>query len=215
MPKEDLMLLTDVSSFKLVHKGNAWMLAITLINGDVCIVNSIIGLEGSDLNEAFISHILAPNHYHNKALNVFSEHYPQALLCSTKAAMPRLEKITDLNFSTLNSIVELLPKGVSLIEPQGLKTGEVWVRFSVGKEIAWFVVDAFCGSKMTSKKQECDSPELLKTFPSYGVANRGLYKDWVLAQIEQDKPVMIIPCHGCVIRGANLASKLKQLITTL
>ena len=104
---------------------------------------------------------------------------------------------------------------MTLIEPQGLKTGEVWIRFAVGNNIGWFVIDAFCGSKMTTTNQVCSSPELLKTFPSYGIANQKTYEAWLLEQIECDKPVLIIPCHGSIIRDSQLATKLEALITRM
>lgn len=217
MPKKspDYELLDNVESIKLMHKGNAWMSALELNNGKTCLINPILGLQEFASNTASVSHILAVNHYHNKALTTFNQHYPNALLCSTDAARPRLEKITGLHTKTLADLSEKLPDRFNLIEPQGLKTGEVWLRFPVGKQIGWLVVDAFCGSKMTSSSQRCDTPELLKTFPSYGIANRDIYKEWVSEQIQQDKPALIIPCHGSIIRDTRLSEKLSQLISTI
>lgn len=145
----------------------------------------------------------------------FSDQNHAAQLCSSEAARPRLEKITGLKFKSLKDLAKRLPVGVTLVEPLGLKTGEIWIRFPVGERIGWLVIDAFCGSKMTSAKQECQSPELLKTFPSYGIENRDQYKDWVLEQIEQDQPTLIIPCHGSIVRNSKLAIKLEHLVAGL
>ena len=217
MPKKasTFVSLTDVTSLKVVYKGNAWMGAIELIGGTTCVVNPVMGLQEVLTGELPVSHVLAPNHYHNKALTAFSEYFNSAQLCSSDAARPRLEKITGLITEPLIHLSSHLPKGMTLIEPEGLKPGEVWLRFLVGDKVGWMVIDAFCGSKMTASKQFCEDPELLKTFPTYGIADRDRYKMWVLEQIKQDQPVLIIPCHGSIIRDSALASKLEALIATL
>jgi len=207
--------IDQVNHLEVAHKGNAWMVAIKLTDDSTCIVNPVMGMQELVPSGSGVSHLLAPNHYHNKALVAYSEHFPVAQICSTEAANPRLEKITGLTIESLKGLSKRLPTGMTFIEPQGLKTGEVWIRFAVGKNVGWFVIDAFCGSKVTTSNLECNSPELLKTFPSYGVANQDLYKAWVFEQIEHDRPTLIIPCHGSIIRDSKLAIKLEKLVARI
>jgi len=96
-----------------------------------------------------------------------------------------------------------------------LKAGEVWVNISVNKQSGWFVADAFSGNKMTKSTDTCGDPEMMKTFPKYSIADSGVYKNWLLAQIKTDKPKIIIPCHGSIVRNTKLPALLEKLVMTL
>lgn len=200
--------------FALCRK-NARMAAMTLTDGTVCLISPLNGMQSVAPPAAAVSHLVAPNHYHHKGLAAFHAAHPRAQLCAPSAARPRLEKLTGLKIKTLTALARKLPAGISLLEPAGLKTGEMWIRFKTGTTIGWFVTDAFCGKTMSGSVQQCNTPLLLGTFPSFGIADRLLYKDWLLSQIEHDKPKLIIPCHGSVITAPNLPAKLVKLIAPL
>jgi len=96
-----------------------------------------------------------------------------------------------------------------------LKTGEVWVRFTKAGNTAWLVVDAFCGPKLTKQAAEAKAPEVLKTFPNYGVADRLKYGSWAEKQVRKDKPTLLIPCHGSIVRSPGLPKSLLALLKKL
>lgn len=185
-------------------------IALVLKDGSICLFSPV-----SELNEEAMKSVsaigevrflLAPNHYHNKGLQEYAEAFPDAVLCAPEAAISRLENITGLKFASLEELSRLLPKNADFVFPDGLKTGEAWLRIQTGEFVAWIVVDAFCGLDAGA------SPGLLKTFPSFGVADKEVYKTWVLQQIEDDDPKVLLPCHGPVVRSGNLSSELRVLV---
>ena len=189
--------------------------AIQLTDGKLCLVSPLTNVPYVAFSDHTVSHLLAPNHYHNKALLSYVERYPHTQICSSTAAKPRLEKNTGLTFKALTIIEKKLPKGFTFLEPKGLKTGEVWIKYPVEDACGWLVVDAFSGRQMSLEKHECKEPEMLKTFPSYGIADRDVYKKWVLNQIRNDKPTVIVPCHGSIVRNPNLPDILGNLVENI
>jgi len=148
----------------VAHKGNLRCTAIRLASGGLCLYSPVQGL-GPIARDSLdsigeVTHLLAPNHYHNKALVAYSEHFPVAQICSTEAANPRLEKITGLTIESLKGLSKRLPTGMTFIKPQG-------------------------------------------------------HKAWVFEQIEHDRPTLIIPCHGSIIRDSKLAIKLEKLVARI
>ncbi len=206
---------TSETNFWSIRKGNARMGVIQLNDGKLCLVSPIASIPKETFDEYTVSHLLAPNHYHNKSLSEYVARYPGAQICSSTRSKERLEKITGLAFKPLTAVKKKLPNGFAFIEPKGLKTGEIWIKFPLDRRAGWFVVDAFSGRKMTSTKNECNEPEILKTFPSYGIADRAVYKQWAFTQIKKDKPTLIIPCHGSMIGSTSLPAQLEKLLNAI
>ena len=202
----------------LARKDNGRMVAVRLKDGSLCLYSPVRGLESVECPEGKVTHILAPNHYHNKGLVSFSALYPSASVCASKSASPRLKEVTGLAIKPLTSLGRKLPAGFEILEPDGLKTGEVWLRFPVGRAVGWLVADSFSAKKLTATSTASgtsNTPTLLSTFPSYAIDDREGYAQWVRAMIKQDKPKIVIPCHGSVIQGAGLAGKLTKLVGSL
>jgi len=94
--------------------------AIRLASGGLCLYSPVQGL-GPIARDSLdsigeVTHLLAPNHYHNKGLREFRSLFPAAALCCTAAAMPRLAKQTDLSFVDLNAADVCLSEGATFIE---------------------------------------------------------------------------------------------------
>ncbi|MEP3278016.1 MAG: hypothetical protein ABJN26_01465 [Stappiaceae bacterium] len=205
----------DLDNVFVAEKGGLRCSAIRLKTGNICLFSPVQGL-GDTARESLaalgpVTQVLAPNHYHNKGLIEYSEAFPEATLCAPERATPRLEKQTGLSFEPLDNVKTELPDTVQIIEPRGLKTGEIWLRAQSEDQLAWLVVDAFCGSK-GSMTGVSDTPGMLGTFPSFGIADKPVYKSWVEKQIEADQPTSIIPCHGQMVGADNLAGKLLALV---
>ena len=190
--------------------------AIALRDGGVCLFSPVQGLgdAAKDSLSAIgrVTQLLAPNHYHNKGLAEYADAFPDAILCASAAAAPRLRKVTGLDPADLGNLKMTLPRNMKLIETDGLKTGEVWLRSSAGGRTTWFVVDAFSGPKAGKSGGVADAPEMLKTFPNFGVADRTVYAAWVAEQIDRDRPDTVVPCHGAIVRAPDLPKKLAALV---
>ncbi len=160
------------------------------------------------------SFILAPNHYHHAAIVEYAEQFPQAVLCAPDFSIPRLNKVTGLEFSNLDSLLKQLPKNVSVLSPKGLKTGEIWLKVIDDKKTAWLVVDAFSGPASPDSTLYESKAELLKTFPRYGVNNLEQYQAWVDQQLLSDSPQLLVPCHGAPVYSDSLVDQLQKVMDT-
>jgi len=210
--------LPTMPAVHVARAGNLRCTAVTLQGGNVCVFNPVAGLEQkslASLNDIGpVTHIIAPNHYHNKALNEYAEAFSTAKLCATQKAIPRLQKISGLVIDSYQEIISALPKHMQFIEPPGLKTGELWMRSKVKQSVCWFVVDALVGAKMTARSQHSNTVSIMGTFPKYGIEDAIKYYKWLRVQVKADQPTQVIPCHGSIAQSATLADDIDQLITS-
>ena len=205
-----------VPGISCARKGTLRCSAVSLKMGGVCLFSPVQGL-GDAAHASLgglgaVRFLLAPNHYHNKATAEYAAAFPDAELAAPEAAIPRLEKVTGHTFHRLDRLSAALPATITVLQPEGLKTGEIWLRVEGKGSMTWIVVDAFCTTKGNAKVTVTEAPELLGTFPKFGVADAGVYRSWVEQQLATDKPDTVIPCHGAIIRSAELPEKLRRLM---
>jgi len=190
------------------------IVAFCVNSNEICIFNPITGLTNEALDNlkvmGKVSCAITPNHYHSSALAGFKKEFPRARLYASLKAIPRLGKQTGLGFTEIEKIENKLPNGVSFIRPEGLETGEIWIRIKHDGHIAWVVGDAFSGPALSDEESKTNKVELLKTFPAYGVEDMERYQSWILRQIKTDKPKTLIPCHGAIVQSPKLP---QQLVT--
>ncbi|MEM9630156.1 MAG: hypothetical protein AAGA50_02435 [Pseudomonadota bacterium] len=210
---EPLSQLEGFEGLWTVQRGNLRCTAIRLATGGVCLYSPVEKLSSEFARLAPVRFLFAPNHYHNKAIPEYADAFPDARLISGAEAGPRLEKITSCKFEGLEGLKAGLPEHVSLVQPDGLKTGEIWLRVEGSAGIAWVVTDAFCGLKAV--KQEEAALGFLKTFPKYGIQNADRFASWVRDRAEEDAPMLVLPCHGSVVSGPNLKSDILALLDRL
>ncbi|MEM7320178.1 MAG: hypothetical protein AAF408_14295 [Pseudomonadota bacterium] len=189
--------------------------ALRLKDGSLCLYSPVAGLEKTLRAQIDVlgpvSALFAPNHYHNKGLTAHFEAFANAsLYCSAKAA-PRLSKITGLKFDPLESLRGMLHNDQSLHEPDGMKTGEVWVQVNSGSDCALAVTDAFSSATHPPGKFG-DQVSMLGTFPRYGVQDGDVYKAWSTNFLRLTSPTTLLPCHGSPVRSPDLAAQLRTQI---
>lgn len=208
--------MPDISGIFTAEKGNLRCTAVQLRDGGLCLYSPVQGL-GPDAWKSLevlgeVTHLLAPNHYHHKGVAEYAAAFPDATLCASARATPRLEKQTGHMFTTLGDVALGLPDDMVLVEPNGLKTGEVWIDMVLPDGHLWIVTDAFCGPK-TCKADFADTPELLGTFPKFGIGDRDVYCHWLASAVQASAPTQIVPCHGAMIQGDDLGAKALRLLT--
>lgn len=208
----------ECSTLHIARKGNLRCTAFVLQDGGLCVFAPAKGLgdsaRGSLEALGSVSHLLAPNHYHNIGLKEYAATFPGASICTTDIAAPRLEKVTGLNFDGLDALAGKLPEGINLLQPDGLKNGEVWLRVEVAEGVAWVVVDAFAGPKMTAGEARAAELGFFGIFPKLGVGDKPAYRDWVARQIKADRPTLIVPCHGALVAAADLPEQIEAIMQT-
>ncbi len=197
------------------QKGTLRVTALRLSDGSLCLYSPVLGL-GEEAMASLtalgeVSYLLAPNHYHHKGLNEYAEAFPKAKLICSNQAQPRLEKQTSLTFDRLEELEPLLPHGCNIVQPDGLKTGEVWVVIESEQEHLWIVCDSFKGPS-GKVGHIAETVEMLGTFPSYGIKDRKLYAAWLKVYVSVNEPTMIICCHGSIVRSLRLATDVLSLL---
>lgn len=206
--------LSPIAGLKDVYYAQSGKLSCVIFklqDESLCIYSPIAGL-ATPLHAQLtglggVGALLAPNHYHNKGLQDHLDGFPKAKLYCTTNAKPRLQKITGLTFLETENLMAALPAHVRFLMPEGLKTGEVWLEITQGNDIAWVVADAFTAKRLQAD-QYADGPEILGSFPKFGVKNAALYKSWVQKQISAQAPTLLIPCHGSPVKSPNLGAAL-------
>jgi hypothetical protein len=197
------------------QKGDLRCTALKLNDGSLCLYSPVLGLsdEAKASLTAFgeVPYLLAPNHYHHKGLAEYVRAFPKAKIVCSEHAQPRLEKQTGLSFDRLNGLGTLLPQGCNIVEPEGLKTGEVWFAIRTERERLWIVCDSFKGPSGKVGNVE-RAVEMLGTFPTYGIKDRDVYAAWLEVRAAADVPTMIIPCHGSMVQSECLATDVVSLL---
>jgi hypothetical protein len=204
--------LPEIAGMHVATKDGLRCTAIELVDGGVCLFSPVSGLVEEGLRSLHdlgqVTHLLAPNHYHHLGLTEYVKAFPKASLCASSFAAQRLAKVTGLVFSGLNDLANRLPKSMDLIEPRGLKTGEVWLRYRSKRLTAWLLVDALAGPKMSATSDRFACPDFVKTFPNFGVRDKAVYAAWFAEQVAADRPQMIVPCHGGIVAAEDLPAQL-------
>ncbi|MEM9229371.1 MAG: hypothetical protein AAGB10_07150 [Pseudomonadota bacterium] len=116
-----------------------------------------------------------------------------------------------MTFAGLGPLDALLPEGCSIVRPDGLKTGEVWLVVKKAQERMWVVCDSFKGPK-GKLGHVGQTVEMLGTFSTYGIKDKVAYAAWLRDRSAADEPSMIIPCHGSMVRSAHLATDVVSLL---
>ncbi len=205
--------IAGVPGLGTIRRGNLRCVIAPLKDSGVCLYSPVEKTSAAFLKTHDVRYLFAPNHYHNKGIAEHVTAFPDAKLVSSQAARPRLEKITGHGFGDLSQLRQVLPDSVSLVEPEGLKTGEVWMLVRVECELVWVVTDAFCG--LQEKGDARARTGFLKTFPTYGLQDKKRFSDWMHGWLEEDVPTVIVPCHGEIVRGAEIAGEIRALLAGL
>ncbi len=207
--------IAGFDQLSVARSGKLNCFAFALRTGDFCLYSPVAGLAKVDgavqAEPGAVSMIFAPNHYHNKGLKPYSDLLPDATLVCSDLAKPRLRKQTGLDFASMDVLNAALPENMQLLQPEGLKTGEVWLQVQHGQRVAWLVTDAFSGAPRPEGEFNT-APTMLGTFPKFGIKHARTYRDWLEKRISVQPPTHLLPCHGSLVQNASLGA---ALITVL
>lgn len=161
--------------------------------------------------------LLAPNHFHNLGLAAWSRRYPDARTVASATAAPRLRRRVPVAIHPLADLAAVLPPHVTLLEPAGTRTGEVWLRVEGPDGVGWIVCDAFFNFPVTPTgpvgwimAATAGSPGLRigGSFRVLGLRDRPAYAAWLRARLAEDRPSWVLPAHGDAVEGDDVAARL-------
>jgi glyoxylase-like metal-dependent hydrolase (beta-lactamase superfamily II) len=208
---------------------NARMAVIGIGDGGLLIVSPGTGM--SDAAWARVAawgaprFLLAPNHFHNAGLAKWQARFPAAQIVAHPRALARLrKKLPGREIADLAPLQAALPPGVRVFNPPGAKQGETLVAVQRPAGPAWFVTDALVNE---SKLPGGATGLLIRLlgfrtglitnpfFKRFFLADRPAYKQWLLAELERDRPTLFIPAHGDPLAGPDLVDRLRATTAAL
>jgi glyoxylase-like metal-dependent hydrolase (beta-lactamase superfamily II) len=166
--------------------------------------------------------LLAPNHFHHLGLGEHLSRYPAATVVASGVARPRLSARVSAQVGELAPLRAALPAHAELLEPPGLKNGEVWLSVRTRRGLALVVSDAFFNlpqhvggliglfCRLTGVTAGL---RIGGTFLLVGIGDRPAYRTWLKARLEAAPPRILVPGHGEVVEDEGLGQRLLELAT--
>lgn len=201
------------------------MVVIGLGNGELLVVSPGVPLTDECWEQlrrfGTPKYLLAPNHFHTLGLGPWQERFPNALLVAHPKAHARLrKKVPGHTIHDLSVLEGKLPAAIRLFSPPMAKQGETWLSIKTAQGTAWFVTDGILNESRLPKgafgllmKLLGFKTELITNpfFKRVFLTDKAAYKAWVCAELDRDPPMVFIPSHGSILRGAEVASRLRQV----
>lgn len=191
--------------------GTANTLAIRLDDGSWLVVSpcSAPSPEALDVlsKDGGVSALLAPNGYHYLGQKAWRDRFPKATSYAPDGALPRLAtKSPTIAYQPLASLKAKLPSRIGIHLPDGMKVPDLMLHASSGGKTVWFTGDIL--SNIGSEDLALPMRLMMSLFgggtgfrlnkaPSMVyIGDRTKWKQSVLAAIEKNPPITILPAHG-------------------
>jgi hypothetical protein len=164
--------------------------------------------------------LVAPNHFHNMGLREYGAAYPDAAVVASARAAPRIAKKSGREVADPARLRAALPSHADLLIPPATRAGELWLSIHGPGARAWVVGDALFNIARTPLsvmglilKAMSISPGLrIGSSFRWLLADRAAYREWLLARLADERPTMLIPCHGDIIADAALPERLREVV---
>jgi hypothetical protein len=197
--------------------------AIQLPGRRVCVYSPVphAGAGAMDQLRAMGSPILlAPNAFHTLGLPEHARAFEAAPILASDRAFGRIKRKTRLTVEDLRLLEANLSPHVSILQPPDLRTGEVWLSIREASVRAWIVCDAFINFPRLPAMPLGLGLKLLRMGPGIAISatfklllkDRRGYREWLLAKIAEERPTMLIPCHGQVAEDDELPATLERVV---
>lgn len=164
--------------------------------------------------------LIAPNAYHTLGLTGHAQRFGDAPIVTSDRAYARIRTKTKLAGQPLRLLEAYLPSNVAVLTLPDVRNGEVWLSIQQDGVRAWVVGDAFLNMSKKLAGLYGVAMSLMRAGPGLAVSttfqflveDRAFYRDWLLEQIERERPTILVPCHGEIIRDESLPQQLEALV---
>ncbi len=172
-------------------------------------------------------HIIIPNSFHYMGVSAWQKTFSNTLLYASRLAIPRLiEKSviqSEHDILALQSTQPPWPQGYSVLFPPGHRAGDVWVRKQESPAACiWITCDSFLNYERLSNQpiarfmqralSAAPGLKISQVIKWFILKDKKVFKAWVLLQLKQDKPTMLIPGHGDINENPKLMADLESLV---
>jgi len=194
-------------------------------NGDPLLISPGKSLADCALPEIFENKLptlaLAPNYFHFMGYTRWKEIYPHLILSAAPETHRRLRK-KRISTESLELFRQALPENMSLLKPEGLRAGEIWIRVQQENGVIWIVGDAFLNyARFSNRPLARFMQKIMRAAPGLKISsvikyllikNRKRYKNWLLNQLKTDQPTTLIPLHGEVLQSPQLPVEIQKIV---
>ena len=164
--------------------------------------------------------LVAPNHYHHLGIDEHARAHAGVAIVATPRAAPRVSAMGKRPIEDEAPLRAALPPHASLLVPPGTRNGEWWLSVASPRGRAWIVGDAFFNLPRTPRsatglllKALAISPGLrIGTSFLWLLHDRPAYRAWLLAKLAEERPTVLVPCHGDVVVDDTLPDRLHHLV---
>ncbi|TNE87958.1 MAG: hypothetical protein EP330_16850 [Deltaproteobacteria bacterium] len=185
----------------------------------------LIGSPGESLAEDFdlgeVAVLLAPNNFHHMGLHAWRARFPEAVAVAGRDALPRLAKQGHEGLVSVGEISELLPGHAAIHELPDTRSGEVWLVHRSDEGAVWVVCDAFFNMPAPRRAAWKAFMWVNRSGPGLaisqlqkwgGLKQRAGFAAWVRERLAEDPPSALVPLHGAIETGDDLARRLDALV---
>ncbi|MCB9765241.1 MAG: hypothetical protein H6739_36035 [Alphaproteobacteria bacterium] len=168
--------------------------------------------------------IVSPGAYHNMGMPAWHARYPEAGLYAPKAAIAHIGKLhKELPpLSDLDALAALLPEGVTVEEAEGMGQPDVHLVTRRDDGVTWFTNEALCNAAAWPKSFPVRMAfKLFRVTPGLNVNTLALMlvrgdkkaiRRYFEAKLEAAPPTRLVPSHGVVDDGPDLAERLREVL---
>ena len=169
-----------------------------------------------------VSYIMVPSSSWHHGVKDFGSKCPGARYIASKEVHESLASSTGLKFETpWESLRAKVPELVQILEPEGLKNGEIWLRVQTRRGMAWIVADTLVNYQnippgiggwrfwIRGLGPGLRIPMLHKML---AIEDKGQLRSWIFERIREDRPAVLVPMHGAPIASPDLPRRLRAFV---
>lgn len=217
--------------YSWTKQGVATTFAARMGNGEMMIVSPSTGLDDETASELEkygpVGALVANNGFHYLGQAGWRERYPDVRCFAPDVAATRIKKKSKgtLDFEPLEALSELTGDEVGVRNVPNTRIGESWFWAKCGDGYAWYASDVVANMP---KLPSAFIPRMLFKFtdsaPGYRVFNLALkfgVKDkngtlkLFLDDLEAHPPSTVVPGHGGILSGADIAEQTESLVRSV
>ena len=206
-------------------------LATTLVfrgtDGSLVVVSPGTGLSAADYDAlrefGEVRALVANNTFHHLGQQPWRQHFKDAQSYAPPRAVAALDKkVQGVQFRSLTELP--LPAHVRWEDPPGFKTGEVLLSVDTKRGPVWYTGDLLAniqkmpGALFPFLFKLADSAPGFKLFKPcvwFFVNDKQAIRQWMLSQLDQHPPGIVVPAHGPIIDASDVAEQARAQIRKL
>jgi hypothetical protein len=199
-----------------------------LANGQLVVINPGVNAGNELFSELIeigeVGAVVAPNGFHHLGQSLWRERFPTARFFAPEKAFDRISKKNPKAgaFEPLSKLIPLLAPGVTIVEAEISKCGECWAWSPIAGGYAWFGSDVLANMPSLPKNLIFRMMfKMTKSAPGYKifglamkfiVGNKKPVLSLMLEQVKAYPPTVMVPGHGDILTGPNLAADTMALL---